>query len=377
LITDGLIGFEREIVAHVTWNLPAESRLHAVGVGSAPNRALTAPVARTGRGVEVVIGLDEEVKPHVTRLIARMRAPLLTEIKVSGSALLGHTPAAVPDVFAGAPLRLALELVPEGGELSVTGRTPAGAWEGRLSVPAVGAGEGSAAVVSLFGREAVEDLEVKRAAGENVDREVERIGLEFQIATDRTSWIAVSEDPAVDPTQPARRVRIPHALAHGLSIEGLGLGLRSHDALADSIFMARGPSYLSTRGSFGPRSAEVAKFTARRLGMSAPNEAPDRPTRPPALEARLVLRKDRELMFEIDVEAPLDWRPGKSIVRWSDGKTVAAEIISDRTTTAGLVPPGLTLRLTLRVADDNPAAAPVEVMMPTRHGPLTIRVRRA
>jgi Ca-activated chloride channel homolog len=375
LITDGLIGFESEIVAHVARTLPAGSRLHAVGVGSAPNRALTAPVARAGRGVEVVIGLDEEVKPHVTRLIGRMRAPLLTEIKVSGSALLAHTPAAVPDVFAGAPLRLALELLPEGGELNVTGRTPAGAWEGRLSVPAVGAGEGSAAVVSLFGREAVEDLEVKRAAGENVDREVERIGLEFQIATDRTSWIAVSEEPAVDPTQPARRVRVPHALAHGLSIEGLGL--RPHDALAHRVFMAKGPSHLPTRLSFGLRSAEVVKFTERRLSMSAPSAAPDRPTGPPALEARLVLRKDRELTFEIDVEAPLDWRPGKSIVRWSDGKTVAAEIIADRTTTAGLVTPGLTVRLTLRVADDNAAAAPVEVMMPTQHGPLTIRVRRA
>src|SRR5262249_38772867 len=97
----------------------------------------------------------------------------------------------------------------------------------------------------------------------------------------------------------------------------------------------------------------------------------------PALEARLVLRKDRLLTFEIDVEAPLDWRPGKAIVRWSDGTTVGAEVIVDQTTAAGLVTPGLTVRLTLRVADDNPAAAPVEIMMPTRHGPLTLRVRRA
>ena len=224
LISDGLIGFESEIVARVAQTLPAGSRLHTVGVGSAPNRALTAPAARAGRGVEVVIGLGEEVKPHVARLLARMRAPLLTEISVSGSAVLGHAPAAVPDVYAGAPLRLALKLRPEGGLLSVSGRTPVGVWKDQLSVPAVGAGEGSAAVVSLFGREAVEDLEVKQAAGaRDVDRDIERIGLEFQIATQRTSWVAVSEEPAVDPTQPARRVRIPHALPVGLSVEGVGL----------------------------------------------------------------------------------------------------------------------------------------------------------
>src|SRR5439155_28181 len=56
LLTDGLVGFESEIVATVARDLPAGSRLHAVAVGSAPNRALTGPAARAGRGVEVVTG---------------------------------------------------------------------------------------------------------------------------------------------------------------------------------------------------------------------------------------------------------------------------------------------------------------------------------
>lgn len=34
LVTDGLIGFEAELVAAVTRSLPAASRLHTVGVGS-------------------------------------------------------------------------------------------------------------------------------------------------------------------------------------------------------------------------------------------------------------------------------------------------------------------------------------------------------
>src|SRR5262249_54412050 len=235
-----------------------------------------------------------------------------------------HTPAAVPDVFAGAPLRLALELRPEGGELHVTGRTPIGVWVGRLLVPAVAAGEGNAAVVSLFGREAVEDLEVRQAAGEDVDREIERIGLEFQIATPRTSWIAVSEEPAVDPTQPARRVRIPHALAHGLSIDGLGLrppGFRK-SGMRPMMSMSAGVSSMLHKGVvLDPTDVfehlGVATYGSRPSPL-ARRAAPDRPTSPPAMEARLVLRKDRERTFEIDVKMPLDWTPGKSIVRWSD-----------------------------------------------------------
>jgi Ca-activated chloride channel homolog len=377
LITDGLIGFESEIVAKVARSLPAASRLHAVGVGSAPNRALTAPAARAGRGVEVVIGLGEEVKPHVARLLARMRAPVLTEIKLSGSALLAHAPAAVPDVYAGAPLRLALKLRPEGGDLRVSGWTPAGAWEGQLALPAVGAGQGSAAVVSLYGREAVEDMEVKRAAGaETVDGDIERIGLEFQIATRLTSWVAVTEEPAVDPTQPARRVRIPHALAHGLSVEGLGL--RQRMLAKPAALMYPAVARLGLRGDLLELGATLEATVTRggpsrlahRLGFTGRRA-------PTAFEGRLVLRKDRELTLEIEVKAPFHWEPGKATVQWSDGTMVRAEIVKERTTAPGPVTPGLTVRLTLRLVADGSAAPPVEVVMATGHGPVMISVHRA
>ena len=84
LVTDGLIGFEGEVVAAVARDLPPGSRLHTVGVGSAVNRGLTAPAARAGRGAEVVIGLDEEPAEAARQLVARTRAPLLTDSPSKG-----------------------------------------------------------------------------------------------------------------------------------------------------------------------------------------------------------------------------------------------------------------------------------------------------
>src|SRR5437762_116661 len=55
LVTDGQIGFEREVVAGIMNGLPDGCRVHAVGIGSAPNRSLTAAVARAGRGVELLV----------------------------------------------------------------------------------------------------------------------------------------------------------------------------------------------------------------------------------------------------------------------------------------------------------------------------------
>ncbi|MFO0668868.1 MAG: VIT and VWA domain-containing protein [Polyangiaceae bacterium] len=60
LVTDGLIGFEIEIVREILDRLPFGSRVHTVGVGSGINRTLTAGAARAGRGVEVIADAHED-----------------------------------------------------------------------------------------------------------------------------------------------------------------------------------------------------------------------------------------------------------------------------------------------------------------------------
>src|SRR5262249_14824318 len=157
----------------------------------------TGPAARAGHGVEVIVGLGEDAERAAARLVARTSAPLLVDLVLGGSALVEHAPAKLPDLFAGAPALIGVALRPDGGELTVRGRTPEGTWEQRLRVAPAAPGEGSQAVVALFGREAVEDLETRLAAGgdaREVDATIERIGVDFQISTRLTSWVAVSKD---------------------------------------------------------------------------------------------------------------------------------------------------------------------------------------
>src|SRR5262249_55812820 len=125
-----------------------------------------------------------------------------------------------------APALIGVALKAEGGDLLVRGSTLEGVWEQRLRVEPVDPGQGNQAVVALFGRESVEDLEVRLAAGgdaREIDAAIERIGLDFQISTRLTSWIAVSKEQTVTPGDPLRRERMPHELPHGVSAEGLGL----------------------------------------------------------------------------------------------------------------------------------------------------------
>ncbi|MGV3619229.1 MAG: VIT domain-containing protein [Archangium sp.] len=226
LITDGLIGFEHEVLNAISQRLPKGSRVHTVGVGSGVNRSLTRPAAQAGRGVELVIGIGEDVEPFVKRLMARTNAPLLTDVELSGSALVKTAPTRIPDLFGGAPALVSVKLKPEGGELIVRSRSADGDVEDRINVPATNFGHGSAAVTTLFAREVAEELELAVATGtqkSEIDPQIEKLGIDFQISTRMTSWVAVSAKQTVDPRAPKRNETMPQEHAYGMSAEGLGL----------------------------------------------------------------------------------------------------------------------------------------------------------
>jgi Ca-activated chloride channel family protein len=393
LITDGQIGFESEVVAAILSRLPAASRVHTVGVGSAVNRSLTGPAARAGRGVEVVIGLGEDPERAAARIVARTDAPLVVDVSLEGSALLEHAPSRLPDLFAGAPVLVGAKLRAEGGDLVVRGRTATGAWVEHLRVSPVENGKGDAGVRALFGREHVEDLEMQVAAGGDVaklDLAIERVGLRFQIATRLTSWVAVTEERTVDPRDPTRRVRVPQNLPHGMSIEGLGLRGAIPSAGSGVVMLGElaAEEVMQTRSvgavTFAKgRSEFLGGAVPRRAGAPMPvpqapppAEAPHRTLMeravgaaralvggtggaPPAgtaqlterhLKGRVVTHKGREVTLEVTVEdMDLVWAPHDAEVFFAGGQSVRASIVTERTTRDGTIAVGATLRIVLEL----------------------------
>lgn len=228
LLTDGYIGQERDVITQVMRKLPRGScRVHVVGVGSSVNRTLTAGVARAGAGVELILAPGEDAERLVSGLLARTAAPLVTHVEVRGDAVLANAPAYLPDLYAGSPALVSLQLRPEGGQLELSGYTADGPWYERITVPACGEGQGTAALAKLFARETVEDLELAHATTLTdhaaIDTEIERLGLRYQISTRLTTWVAVSQDVTVDPSRPGRHEVVAHEVPQGVSVSGLGL----------------------------------------------------------------------------------------------------------------------------------------------------------
>lgn len=220
VVTDGYVGGEHQILEALNRRLPKSCRVHVLGVGSAVNRSLATSLARAGRGVEVIVGIDEDAERGAKRLLDRTRMPVLTNVEISGSALLRYAPERIPDVFEGAPLVAAVAVRAEGGELVVRGQLAREPYEQTIRVSAQEPGAGNQAVVALYGRERVADVEAN-AMFSSVDGEVEELGITFQIATRMTSWVAIDETSKV--TGPSRDQLIPQELPYGTSAVAFGL----------------------------------------------------------------------------------------------------------------------------------------------------------
>ncbi len=404
LITDGLIGSEDEVLNAIVNKLPAGSRVHTVGIGSGVNRSLTMPAARAGRGIEITMGIGEDAEVAARRLLARTTAPLVTEIEVSGSALVAVAPEHPMDLFAGSPALLSFKLNPAGGELVVRGKTATGGYLERLTVKPMNRGEGSAAIAALFARECVEDLETKLAAGGArgpIDAQVEKLGLNFQISTRLTSWVAASKTQQVDPTAPKRLETVPHNLPFGMSAEGVGLRPATAPypaAQAAPMGAARSMAAAPTRlreemtsvarrssGSAGapPAPAKsgfldklVAPFTevdesmddadgfaeeepapmdvvrseerARQSKKSHPMPAKDVSAQ--TFTARIVLNKDGKLAVQFTLAGgERVWAPLDVVVELADGSFLNVTVDASRTTTPHTAINGVTLTLAMLV----------------------------
>jgi Ca-activated chloride channel family protein len=218
IVTDGYVGGEQQILEAINRRLPRSARLHVLGVGSAVNRSLATALSRAGRGVEVIVGVDEDAERGAKRLLDRTSTPLLTNVEITGSAVLRHAPDRIPDVFERAPLVAALMLRPDGGQLVVRGQLGTETWEQTLDVTPVA--EGNGAIPALYGRERVADVEAN-ALFSSVDGEVEELGLVFQIATRMTSWVAIDETRKVK--GPTRDELVPQELPYGTRAAAFGL----------------------------------------------------------------------------------------------------------------------------------------------------------
>ncbi|MGE9266503.1 MAG: VIT and vWA domain-containing protein [Verrucomicrobiales bacterium] len=226
LITDGQISAERDVFELVS-NSVGDTNIFPLGVGSSVNRHLLDGLAHLAGNDSAVVTHASEIASASERFQASISSPVLTGITVTSEGFeLGELqPARLPDLFAGRPLSLTGTWTGEPrGTITISGITGGGeTYRETLSVAeAAETGRSHPVLPTLWARERVRQL--ADYAGLKKDpkaiAEVTRIGLQHQLLTPYTSFIAIDHEVREnqEPTTPVKQATtVPHGQSEGPS----------------------------------------------------------------------------------------------------------------------------------------------------------------
>ncbi len=251
LVTDGYIGNDTEILAAVSHYLKPGNRLYSFGVGSSTNRFLLNRLAEIGRGTCQVVRQDESIEEVAEKFFRQINNPVLTSIQVSWEGA-GEKPviypAILPDLFAEQPLvlfgrksdRLA-------GNLLISG-VAAGGKHYQQTFNLTFEERGNSAIAQLWGRSQIKDLMLQMLySSVETKTGVESVtatALTYQLLSQYTAFVAVSDDVRVDPAKNSISMQVPVEMPEGAFGGDLG-GFASSTTV---------PQFLQARPSPAPLS---------------------------------------------------------------------------------------------------------------------------
>ena len=226
LLTDGYIGNETQIFAEVQRSLSPSARLHSFGAGSSVNRFLLNRVAEFGRGISHVVRHDQTIETVVDKFWGQINNPVLGNLSLSwdgpGDAPIFY-PTAAPDLFAEQPLVLfGRKADNQPGTLRITG-TAAGGQPFEQSFAMAFEPSGNEAIAQLWGRARIKALMNQMVSGETTQgvKAVTDTALAYQLLSQYTAFVAVSDDVRVEQPHNAVAVNVPTLMPDSVSYGGV------------------------------------------------------------------------------------------------------------------------------------------------------------
>lgn len=311
-MTDGYIGNDMAILGEVLKH--PHARIFSFGIGSSVNRFLLDKMAEHGRGEVEYVALNDDGSAAARRFHERVQHPLLTDLSVewNGLDVSEVFPKRLPDLFSAKPLVLTGRYTTPGKALirlrgSVAGRPVVR----NISVDLPGFAPEHEVLATLWARTKIADLMAQDYEGvqqgqppKTVQEAITKLGLEYRLMTQFTSFVAVEELIITEGGQP-RRVDVPVELPEGASYEGI---FGSGDEQA---------------GSFPQRMMQpAAKMSRSFLGGIVAQESVA--SSPPAMVDRI--EPERDASFREDSSSKLDAVLGSLATHVEKKSTLTEEV---------------------------------------------------
>ncbi len=199
-ITDGYLSGEREIFDMVTNNLHT-TNFFSFGIGTSVNRYLIEGIAKSGAGEAFIVTNEEDAAHTADQFCSYIEAPVLTNIQVGydGFDVYDVEPALPATLFAQKPIILFGKYRGEpAGTITIDGKTGTNDYHAQIPVSGTVPSEANNAIRYLWARTRVEQLtdygSYEAVNDESVRDEVTKLGLDYSMMTQYTSFIAVTEN---------------------------------------------------------------------------------------------------------------------------------------------------------------------------------------
>lgn len=197
IITDGYVSNDGEIIDYISQNMDAAS-FFSFGIGTSVNDYLIKQIAGCGLGESFIVTDAEDAKESAERFRTYIDAPLLTDVSISfnGFDVYDVEPAIPSILYAKQPIVLFGKWNGEPkGMITISGKSGSHEYKQEIPVADVTVDMESEAVRYLWAR-----THLDRIAGygsvrndESVREEIVKLGLEYNMVTPYTSFIAVVE----------------------------------------------------------------------------------------------------------------------------------------------------------------------------------------
>ena len=197
VVTDGYIDVEAEAYELVRNNLD-QANLFAFGIGSSVNRALMEGLAHVGGGVPFIVTNPEESQKAADQFRKYIDTPVFSQVKVkfAGFDAYDVEPSHVPDVFAQRPIVIMGKWRGDAqGEIVIKGYAGKKSREIRVPVYNAAPDKRNAALKYIWARERIKMLSDYNSFGqdEKRDQAVTQLGLQYNLLTAFTSFVAIDE----------------------------------------------------------------------------------------------------------------------------------------------------------------------------------------
>ena len=200
VVTDGYVTVESEAFALVRQHL-GQANVFAFGIGSSVNRHLMEGLARAGMGEPFIVTRPDEAKAQAERFRKLIESPVLTSVKArfEGIDVYDVEPQQLPDVLAERPVIVFGKWREHAGttppNLIVEGRAAHGPYTQTLPIDVAADGPGTGALRLLWARHRIAALSDEEAltGGEAQKAAITKLGLDYSLLTQYTSFVAVDK----------------------------------------------------------------------------------------------------------------------------------------------------------------------------------------